>query len=147
MRVLLDTNILLRSVQPNHPQCPEATRAVAKLIRRNDAVFFCAQNIAEFWNVATRPADRNGLGFSHEEVLREVSDIERLLTLLPDTPSIYPAWKQLVRDHKVQGVKVFDARIVATMNVYSVENVLTFNVVDFKRYPQITAIDPSSLLS
>jgi hypothetical protein len=23
-------------------------------LRQNDAVFFCAQNIAEFWNVATR---------------------------------------------------------------------------------------------
>ena len=33
MRVLVDTNILLRSVQPNHPLSSQATRAVAKLIR------------------------------------------------------------------------------------------------------------------
>jgi len=31
------------------------------------------------------------------------------LTLLPDIPAIYPIWKQLVRDHGVQGVKVYDA--------------------------------------
>src|SRR5271165_5881696 len=129
MRVLVDTNILLRSAQPNHPLCPQATHAVSKLIRQKDAVFFSPQNIAEFWNVATRPADLNGLGLSHEEVLHEVSSIEKLLTLLPDVPAIYTAWKEIVRDHKVQGVKVYDARLVATMNVYAVENVLTFNAL------------------
>ena len=29
MRVLVDTNILLRSAQPNHPLCSQATQAVA----------------------------------------------------------------------------------------------------------------------
>jgi predicted nucleic acid-binding protein len=60
MRVLVDTNVLLRSAQPNHPLCSQATRAVSKLIRQKEAVFFCSQNIAEFWNVATRPAELNG---------------------------------------------------------------------------------------
>ncbi|MGA8836708.1 MAG: type II toxin-antitoxin system VapC family toxin [Candidatus Sulfotelmatobacter sp.] len=147
MRVLLDTNILLRSAQPNHPLSSQATRAVSKLIRQRDAVFFCSQNIAEFWNVATRPADQNGLGLSHEEAVQEVSSIEGLLTLLPDIPAIYAAWKEIVRDHRVQGVKVYDARLVATMNVYAVESVLTFNAADFKRYRNITALHPSSIFA
>jgi predicted nucleic acid-binding protein len=119
MRVLVDTNILLRSVQPNHPLCSQATHAVAKLIRQKDSVFFCAQNIAEFWNVATRPAERNGLGLSPEEALQEVRNIEKSLTLLPDVPAIYSAWKQIVAAHQVKGVKVYDARLVAIMNVYA----------------------------
>lgn len=143
MRVLVDTNILLRSAQPTHPLCAQATQAVSKLIRQKDAVFFCSQNIAEFWNVATRPADLNGLGLSHEQVLQEVS-IGRLLTLLPDIPALYPAWKEIVADNKVQGVKVYDARLVAIMTVYAVESVLTFNTADFKRYSNITALHPSS---
>ena len=132
MRVLVDTNILLRSAQPTHPLCAQATQAVSKLIRQKDAVFFCSQNIAEFWNVATRPADLNGLGLSHEEVLQ------------PDIRAIYPAWKEIVADNKVQGVKVYDARLVAIMTVYAVESVLTFNTADFKRYSNITALHPSS---
>jgi predicted nucleic acid-binding protein len=144
MRVLVDTNILLRSAQPSHPLCAQATHAVSKLIRQKDAVFFCSRNIAEFWNGATRPADLNALGLSHEEALQEVSSIERLLTLLPDIPAIYPAWKEIVADNKVQGVKVYDARLVAIMTVYAVESVLTFNTADFKRYSNITALHPSS---
>src|SRR6516164_6987248 len=89
MRVLIDTNILLRSAQPNHPLYPQATSAVAKLMRDRHEVFVCAQNVVEFWNVATRPAELNGLGFSQEEALLEVSSIEGFFTLLPDVPSIY----------------------------------------------------------
>ena len=146
MRVLVDTNILLRSVQPSHPLWSQATRAVSKLIRQKDAVFFCAQNIAEFWNVATRPADGNGLGLSPEEVLQEVGNIEKSLTLLPDIPAIYGAWKKIVAAHKVHGVKVHDARLVAVMSIYAVQSVLTFNSADFQRFSNIRAIHPSSLL-
>jgi hypothetical protein len=55
--------------------------------------------------VATRPADKNGLGLSHDEVLKEITSIESLLTLLPDIPAIYTTWKEIVRDYKVQGSK------------------------------------------
>jgi predicted nucleic acid-binding protein len=147
MRVLVDTNILLRSAQPNHPLCYQATHAVSKLLQQKDSVFFCPQNVAEFWNVATRPADRNGLGFSYEEVLREVTSIEELLTLLPDVPAIYPAWKRIVHDNKVQGVRVYDARLVAVMSVYAVESILTFDSADFKRYDLVTPLHPASLLA
>jgi predicted nucleic acid-binding protein len=147
MRVLVDTNILLRSAQPNHPLCPKATGAVSKLLRGNAAVFFCSQNIAEFWNVATRPTARNGLGLSLSEVQREIGGIESLLTLLPDIPAIYPVWKQLVRGHSVRGVKVYDARLVAVMSVYAVENILTFNAADFQRYGNINALQPAAVLA
>jgi predicted nucleic acid-binding protein len=146
MRVLVDTNILLRSAQPNHPLCYQATRAVSKLLRRNDSVFFCPQNIAEFWNVATRPTERNGLGFSNEEALREVAAIEESLSLLPDIPAIYATWKRILQDYKVRGVKVYDARLVAIMNVYALESILSFNSADFERYDRVTALHPASLL-
>lgn len=145
MRVLVDTNILLRSAQPNHPLCSHATLAVSKLLWESNAVFFCSQNIAEFWNVATRPAKLNGLGFSHEEALREISNIEELLTLLPDILAIYGAWKRIVRYHRVQGVRVYDARLVAIMSIYAVESILTFNTADFQRYHGISAVHPTSI--
>jgi hypothetical protein len=65
---------------------------------------------------------------------------------VPDTPAIYTAWKEIVRDHKVQGVKVYDARLVAIMKIYAVDSILTFNVSDFTRYRAINALSPSSVL-
>ena len=147
MSVLIDTSILLRNAQPSHSLCSQATYAVSKLLRQNEAVYFCPQTIAEFCNVATRPAGVNGLGFTDEEVWNEIQSIEGLLTLLPDIPGIYAEWKRLVKDHKVRGVKVFDARLAAVANVYGVGSILTFNAGDFKRYSNISALDPASLLS
>jgi predicted nucleic acid-binding protein len=144
MSILIDTNILLRSAQPAHPLCSPATHAVATLLKQSEAVFFCPQNIAEFWHVATRPVAVNGLGFTHEEVLSEVQNIEGLLTLLPDSPGIYAEWKRLVTEHKVQGIKVFDARLIAVANAYGVGSILTFNAADFRRYGNIAVLDPSS---
>jgi predicted nucleic acid-binding protein len=146
MSVLVDTNILLRSAQPTHPLCSVATHSISTLLKQKETVFFCPQNIAEFWNVATRPAGVNGLGFSHTEVLNEIQSIEDLLTLLPDSPGIYAEWKRLVSDHKVMGIKVFDARLVSVANIYGVGSILTFNATDFRRYGSIAILEPSSFL-
>jgi predicted nucleic acid-binding protein len=147
MRVLVDTNILLRGAQPTHPLQPRATHAVSKLLREGAVVFICPQNVAEFWNVATRPAGLNGLGFSQAEVIREISIIESTLAILPDIPPIYPVWKRLIRDHGVQGVKVYDARLVAIMSVYGVDCVLTFNAADFRRYGNIEVLQPVAVIA
>ena len=110
MSILLDTNILLRRVQLSHPSHALAVDSVARLLAAGEAVHFTWQNIAEFWKVATRPAQHNGLGFSASVTLAEVEKIEAAFELLPDTPALYAEWKSLVVRHGVIGVKVHDAR-------------------------------------
>jgi predicted nucleic acid-binding protein len=41
-------------------------------------------------------------------------------------------------------VKVYDARLVAVMQVYAVDAILTFNDGDFDRYSAIRAIRPAA---
>jgi predicted nucleic acid-binding protein len=77
--------------------------------------------------------------------MAEVRGIEGILTLLPDVPAIYPEWKRLVSDHKVSGLKVYDARLVAIMNVYAVRSILTFNTADFTRYRGLLVLHPSQI--
>ena len=146
MSILVDTNILLRRTQPDHPSHTLAVESVARLLAAGDPVYFTLQNMSEFWNVATRPAANNGLGFSVALALVEMEKIERFLTVLPDSPAAYGEWKRLVVRHKVIGSKVHDAKLVAAMNVNGVRRILTFNTEDFARY-EIEAIHPSSLLS
>lgn len=87
MSILADTNILLRSVEPLHPHHAVAVSAVHRLLAANTPVYFTLQNIAEFWNVATRSIANNRLGLSILSTLSEVEKIENLLTLLPDSPA------------------------------------------------------------
>ena len=79
MPVLIDTNVLLRSVQPSHPMHVSAVRALEVLMRRQEALVVALQNVAEFWNVATRPVVNNGLGFTIEEARDELAKIEGFL--------------------------------------------------------------------
>jgi predicted nucleic acid-binding protein len=92
MSILVDTNVLLRRAQPEHPSHAVAVESVARLLTAGEEVYFTPQNIAEFWNVATRPAANNGLGFPIAVVLSEVGNIERALTLLPVSPASYAEW-------------------------------------------------------
>lgn len=145
MSVLVDTNVLLRRAQPDHPSYAVAFASIERILSREEPAFFTPQVIAEFWNVATRPVDRNGLGFSVAMTLSKVEAIERMLALLHDTSAIYPEWKRLVLEHKVLGSKVHDTRLVAAMNVHGVGRILTFNTSDFARF-SVEAVPPAVLV-
>jgi predicted nucleic acid-binding protein len=76
MSVFVDTNIFLRSAQPSHPLHGVAVSAVASLIALGTPLTVTPQIMAEFWNVATRPVERNGLGFSHTQAQEELFRLE-----------------------------------------------------------------------
>ena len=143
---LVDTNILLRHVEQNHPMHAEAVAAGAALFAAGETVCALPQNIAEFWNVCTRPLDKNGLGFTPARTDMEVTRFEALLTILPDNADIYPRWRRLVVRYSVSGVQVHDARIAAAMEAHGVTHLLTFNDQDFKRYPNITVMTPAEVI-
>jgi len=144
MAVLLDTNILLRIVQPHHPQCAQAARALHSLRGRNEALVVTQQNIVEFWAVTSRPLAANGLGWGTDRVREEVASLRELFSELPELP-LQTAWEGLVQRYRVTGKNVHDARLVAAMLVNDVRQILTFNAKDFARYSEIRALDPASV--
>jgi hypothetical protein len=76
MSILVDTNVLLRRLQPDHVHHALAIDSVAGLLATGEQVYFTMQNICEFWNVVTRPIGVNGLGFTPDFALSEVGKIE-----------------------------------------------------------------------
>jgi hypothetical protein len=65
--------------------------------------------------------------------------------ILPETPEIFSTWRELVLKHRVSGIQVHDARIVAAMRVHRLGRVLTFVVEDFKRYSGIAVVHPAEV--
>ena len=145
MSYLVDTNVLLRSVQKSHPMESEAANSIKLLLRQREILVITPQNLIEFWCVATRPEVNNGLGISIDDTLRRIESFKRVLVLLPDTDSIFSEWEQLVLQYQVSGKQVYDARIVAAMNTHRITHLLTFNTADFKRFEGITVVSPSSV--
>ncbi len=142
---LIDTNILLRLSKRDDPLHALVQSALDALVERGSEICCTPQNISEFWNVCTRPADRNGFGLSVQETDQRLQVIERTITVLPDNERIYPEWRRLVVSHSVSGVQVHDARLAAAMHVHGVSHILTLNLPDFARCTSITAVRPENV--
>jgi predicted nucleic acid-binding protein len=143
---LVDTNILLRLAQTRSPDHAKIRNCVDLLWANGANLFYTSQNLAEFWNVCTRPSDKNGLGVSMEETERRAIFIERQLMLVADSEATHRAWRKLVLAEKVSGTQVHDARLVAAMLIHAIPNILTLNGKDFRRFTGIRVVSPDDLL-
>lgn len=114
--IFADTNILPRSPQTAEPHYATTETALAKLRNRQETLCIAPQNIVEFWSVATRLPNDNGLGMSSSKAATEIAALLRLFHLLP---------------YRVE--------------VHSITSILTFNDVHSRRYPGITALDPAQV--
>jgi predicted nucleic acid-binding protein len=149
MPVLVDTGILLRAFVPADPDCGTIRSALHQLRRENEDLVTTFQNVAEFWNVSTRPATaRGGYGVPVKMVKARVQFIERLGRRVIENDDVYREWKRLVARYDVKGVAVHDARLVATMLVHGIGRVLTGNDRDFRRYDAegISGVTPQMLV-
>lgn len=142
---LVDSNVLLRWVKPDHRDYPAIVSATDAILRRNGILCYTSQNVGEFWNACTRPVDRNGYGLSLQKTDRLAKTFEEKLRFLPDSIAIHEEWRRALVSHSVSGVQVHDARLVAAMRVHAVKRILTFNDKDFARYTDIEAVHPRSV--
>ena len=127
MRVLLDTNILLRLALEAHPTHSEAVSAVKRIRQRGDEPAIVPQVLYEYWVVATRPADKNGLGLSPVQARQAIDEFTRSMIILRDERGIFMNWLTLVTDHAVSGKRSHDTRLVAAMLRHDLTELITFN--------------------
>ncbi len=142
---MLDSNILLRMAQVSHPMHAEAIQSTTALLRRGETIHIIPQCFYEFWSVATREIQFNGLRLSITDAQSELGRLKTIFSFLPDSPAIYPEWERLVTHYSVRGRDSHDTRIVAAMNIHRITHLLTFNKDDFKPFPFITVHLPSEV--
>ncbi len=133
MAYLPDSNIVLRFVQPSDPLYQIVSQAIDELQQNGEKINLVPQILVEFWVVATRPANVNGLGMTTDEAEKQLENLQKLFTVLPENEKIFDEWKTLVTKYKVSGKPAHDARIVAAMTVHQIEN--TFNVFKWVIFP------------
>jgi len=145
LRTLVDSNVLIARIAPERVEHQTAIDSVSALLVSAEELFVTPQNIAEFWRVATTPRRRaGGLGLTPAEAVLRRENIKRDFTLLRDQPSLYDAWERLVDHYQVIGLAIFDARLVAAMQIHRLDRILTFNITDFARYG-VSVLDPTAV--
>ena len=146
MQYLIDTGVLLRLFDDSDPHFATIRDALRKLRRGGHSLYTCHQNIAEFWNVSTRPMTaRGGYGHSQSSTERRVRFIESFGHVIGESPASYYEWRRLVLTHAIVGVAVHDARIVAIMFAASITHIITLNPDDFRRYAGLVVLTPADI--
>lgn len=142
-----DTNVLLRFAVRTDPQHSVVLSAIRRIKNSGDEFHILPQTCVEFWNVFTRPTERNGFGFQVKNADHSLRLIEKIFPVVPDSENVHKEWRKLVVSFGVSGVQVHDARIAAAMLVHKITHILTFNTSDFVRYSSagIVPVDPSNL--
>jgi predicted nucleic acid-binding protein len=144
---LVDTNLLLRLADPSAAHHPLAVDALTTLRAQGVILYLTPQCIIEFWGVATRPVNVNGLAMTPAAADAELRRLEHFFAVLPDTPQIFEQWRRLALAIGVSGRQVHDARLAAVMLAHGVTHILRFNPGDFTRYPGITVVHPREVLA
>jgi len=147
MRILVDSNLLLRLAHPTDPQNQISKNAIAKLHLNKYQPCTVPQNVYEFWVVATRPVNVNGLGYTIAQVQNELVKLRRLFVFLDETAAVYSEWEKLVTHHSIIGKNAHDTRLVAAMVVHGITHLLTFNKQDFQRFSNITVLTPMEVMA
>lgn len=104
-----------------------------------------AQLLVEFWVIATRPVEVNGLGWTVEQTRSTIDQLLDRFPLLEESSLIFTNWLNLVTDGKVMGKRTHDIRIIAAMLAHGITHLLTFNPSDFLVISSITIVHPQEL--
>lgn len=146
-KYLLDTNVVMRFCNSSDAQYSIAVNAISHLLAQEDECLLTAQVLIEFWVVATRPVEVNGLGWTVEQTRSTIDQLLDRFPLLEESSQIFPNWLNLVTNGKVMGKRTHDARIIAAMLAHGVTHLLTFNPSDFNIMSSITIVRPQELIT
>lgn len=134
MRVLLDTNILMRLVDKASAEHEVCVNAIQKLNDEGNDLLVCAQVLIEFWSAATRPKEANGMGMAAASAREWLEELLKSMELVSELPDIGIRWLDLVSKHAVISKQAHDARLVAFATGHKVDFLLTLNLKDFSRF-------------
>jgi predicted nucleic acid-binding protein len=139
--VFVDANVLVYARLTTSAWHADAVNALDGHQAAGRPLWTSRQVFREYLATLTRP----GVATPMPPVASLVADVQgftRRFTIAEDSATVTAQHLTLLSTITVQGKKVHDANIVATMLVYGVPNLLTHNVADFTRYAHLITIIP-----
>ncbi len=113
MRYLLDTGILIRIPHRSDPLNTDIRNAIRRLALDGNTFVTTRQNVAEFWNVCTRPASsRGGYGLTTDDTARRCEFWSDLSPSLMSRNQRTRTGKRLSRSTKFSGDKSTTAELL-----------------------------------
>lgn len=136
--LFVDTNVLLTATDESRSGHIDAKRLIGGAGRCGCNLALSGQVLREYLVVATRPVELNGLGLSPDQAVSNLTAFRRHAVLLEESEVTSRRLTELVECFCLQGKRIHDANIVATMATHAISQLITENTGDFKVFNEIT---------
>ncbi len=140
--IFIDTNILIRATVATAP-LHEKTREILNNLADSGAVFWISAQIIREYMVNMTRAQSYMQPVPVEHVLEQIRQFRAMFEIAEETTSVLDKMLELVASVPLRGKQIHDINIIATMQVYGISQLLTYNAADFKSFsPFIRLIVP-----
>ncbi|MBD6614385.1 type II toxin-antitoxin system VapC family toxin [Komarekiella sp. 'clone 1'] len=139
--VFIDTNILVYAnlaLSPFHVQATERLQALAE---QGLDLWISRQTLREYLAAMTRRGDLTGK-IPVASLVADVRYFASYFRLVEDNLLVTERLLVLMEQISIGGKQVHDANIVATMLVYDIPQLLTYNTDDFARFSELITVLP-----
>lgn len=139
--LFVDTNVLLTATDESRLRHQEAQRLLTE--SRHDGLHLAAsgQVLREYLVVATRPTDVNGLGLGVRDAAANIGEFLRCIHLYDETEEVARRLREMCVSLNLQGKRLHDANIVATMATHGIRVLVTRDPGDFEIFDAIEVLD------
>jgi len=77
---------------------------------------------------------------SSEELISDIDTWKRIFQIADETEQVTDRLIELIKNFYINGKRIHDANIVATMLTNSISRLFTVNVTDFKKFKEIDIV-------
>ena len=144
---MLDTSVYLSATDEGRTEHRQALLIFNDWPGRGATLYASGQIMREYLPVATRPADKNGLGLQQADALANVRMLRARTSLLAEDNRVADRLLDLLDQIPCGGKQLHDANVVATMLVHGIDSLVTINIADFTRFEHHIALIPLASIS
>ena len=139
---MLDANVILSATDEGRAEHSQAMLIFNDWAGRGTTLYASGQIMREYLAVATRPADKNGLGLKQTDALANVRAFCTRTSLLIEDSKVADCLLGLLDEIPCSGKQIHDANVVATMLVHGIDSLITINLADFTRFEHHVRLIP-----
>jgi predicted nucleic acid-binding protein len=139
--VFIDTNILVYASTARSPLHQVARQALQQQYDAGAELWINRQILREYLATLTRSQSFTD-PLPIETLLEEIQLYQSRFRIAEDNAQVTASLLALTQQVSVGGKQIHDANIVATMQVYSIDQLLTRNTIDFARFAAFVTILP-----
>jgi len=139
--IFIDTNVLVYASTVRSPFHQVARQALQQHYDAGVELWISRQILREYLATLTRSQSFTD-PLSIDTLLEEIRVYQSRFQVAEDNAQVTASLLRLMQQVAVGGKQVHDANIVATMQAYGIDQLLTHNTIDFERFAGLITVLP-----